>query len=189
MQIDQTSASEFEQLLAWLGPDRERAGEEYERIRLNLVDYFRRRGVEDPTGLADEVIARVTAKVGEVAPGFVGEPAAYFFAVARNVLSEWRRRPAQVELPAHLASVPEQTQDDLKERLLEYLEQCWARLTAQEEALLSRYCLGTPPQKLPESRERQARELGVTMNALRVTAHRLKAKVRRCVEALMQKKP
>jgi DNA-directed RNA polymerase specialized sigma24 family protein len=188
MQTDRTSSSEFEQLLAWLGPDRERAGEEYERLRLNLLDYFRRRGAEDPAGLADEVIARVTAKVGEVAPGFVGEPAAYFFAVARHVLSEWRRRPVQVELPAHLASMPEQTRDDTKEQLLECLEQCWARLTAQEGALLSRYCLGTPPQKLAESREWQARELGMTLNALRVTAHRLKAKVRRCVGALMRKK-
>lgn len=188
MQSDQTSAREFEQLLSWLAPDRERAGEEYERIRRNLHDYFRRRGVEDPLGLADDVIARVTAKVGEVASGFVGEPAAYFFAIARNVLYEWRRRPAQVELPAHLASMPEQTKEDTKERLLESLERCWSRLTEQEGALLSRYYLGTPPHRLSESRERQASELGLTMNALRVTAHRLKAKVRRCVESLTQKK-
>lgn len=188
MQTDQTAAREFEQLLAWLAPDRERAGEEYERIRLNLLDYFRRRGTEDPLGLADVVIARVTAKVGEPEWVFVGEPAAYFFAVARNVLREWRRRPAQVELPAHLASMPEQTTDDTKERLLECLEQCWARLTAQEGSLLSRYCLGTPPLRLPESREQQARELGMSMNLLRVTAHRLKAKIRRCVETLMQKR-
>lgn len=185
MPIDQTSVTDFDRLLAWLAPTREEAAEEYECIRRNLLDYFRRRGVADPLTLADEVIARVTRRVVEVASDFVGEPAAYFFAVARNVLAEWRRRPVHVELPEHIPVAPAQASENTKELLLESLEHCWARLSQEEQSLLSRYCLGTPPQKLSESREQQARELGLKLNALRVTAHRLKAKVKRCIEGLM----
>jgi len=175
--------------LAWLGPDRQKAGEKYERIRQNLLDYFRRRGAIDPPSLTDEVFARVTKKVRAVSINFVGDPAHYFLAVARKVLAEWRRQPVLTELPPHIPVLSEDMTAEMKERLLQSLEHCWTILSPQKQEILSRYCLGTPPQKLSESREELARELGLSLNALRVMVHRLKSKVKRCIEKTLKKEP
>ena len=186
--IDQTSEKDFELLLAWLGPDREAAAEKYERVRRNLFHYFRRHGVSDPLSLADEVIVRVTGKVEEVAPKYVGNPLHYFLAVARNVLAEHWRRPAQVELPDDLPASAASEASATKELLLQSMEQCWTRLTTQEQDILLRYYLEAPAQAVAESREQLARELGLTVNALRVMTHRLRGKLRRCIERLSKGK-
>jgi RNA polymerase sigma factor (sigma-70 family) len=186
--IDQTSEKDFERLLAWLGPDKESAAERYEHVRRNLIHYFRRHGGADPLSLADEVIIRVTGKVEEVAPSYVGNPLHYFLAVARNVLAEQWRRPPQVELPEDLPAPQTSGTSAAKEMLLQTLEQCWTRLTEQEQNILLRYYLEAPPQAVAESREQLAHELGVTVNTLRVMTHRLRGKLRRCVERLSKGK-
>lgn len=184
LSADQTSEKDFERLLAWLEPDREKAAEKYERIRRNLVGYFRRQGTEDPDALADEVFVRVTLKVNEIVPTFVGEPGNYFFGVARNVLAEWRRRPAQIELIRDIPVFTDPEAVDTKELLLQSMEQCWAKLSPKEQIILMRYYLETATRKISEGREELASELGVSINALRVTAHRIRGKLRRCIEKL-----
>jgi RNA polymerase sigma factor (sigma-70 family) len=188
MPIDQTSWENFERLLAWLELDQEKAGEKYEQIRRNLLDYFRRHGALDPLSLADEVFVRVTRKVDAVAPNFVGDPYNYFLAVARNVLAEWRRQPGQAELPADIPVFPDDGAAELKETLLQGLEHCWEQLSVEEQENLLRYYLETPTQKLYESREQLARDLGVTLNALRVMTHRLRSKLKHCIEKSVSKK-
>ena len=83
MPIDRTPPENFELLLSWLASDRDKAGEKYEQIRRNLLDYFRRREVSDPLSLTDEVIVRVTRKVNQVATDFVGDPS-WVFGEARD---------------------------------------------------------------------------------------------------------
>jgi hypothetical protein len=75
----------FDGLLAWLHPDREQAGEMYESIRCNLIKFFSARGFGNPEELADETIDRVARKVDEIVASYSGDPATYFFAVARNL--------------------------------------------------------------------------------------------------------
>lgn len=188
MPIDQTSWENFEQLLAWLGVDREQAGEKYEHIRRNLLDYFRRHGALDPLSLTDEVFVRVTRKAKEVAPNFVGDPYNYFLAVARLVLAESWRKPAQVELPEDIPVFPDDDAAGLKELMLQGLEQCWEKLSPEEHTILLRYYLETPTQKLYKSRELLAQDLGQTINALRVMTHRLRSKLKHCIEELIEKK-
>lgn len=186
--IDQKPEKDFERLLAWLGPDREAAAERYERVRRNVIQYFRRHGVSDPLSLADEVITRVTGKVEEVAPTYVGNPVHYFLAVARKVLAEQWRQPAQVELPDDLPTPQTSEAHATKELLLQSLEQCWTRLTPQEQNILLRYYVEAHSSVVAESREQLARELGLTLNALRVLTHRLRGKLRRCIERLSKGK-
>jgi RNA polymerase sigma factor (sigma-70 family) len=190
MPIDQTSndGDDFALLLAWLSPDSELAGEKYEQMRQNLLDYFRRRGALDPPSLTDEVFTRVTKKVRFVAPGFVGNPAHYFLGVARKVLAEWRRQPELTELPEHLSILSDDMAGERKELLLQSLEQCWTILSPQKQEILLHYFLETPPFKLADSREQLARTMGLSLNSLRVTAHRLKKRLRRCIEKAMKKK-
>jgi RNA polymerase sigma factor (sigma-70 family) len=186
MTNDEYSGEDFELLLAWLGPDRERSGERYEQLRQNLLDYFRRRGVWDPHSLADEVFIRVTKKVKEVAGDYVGDPARYFFAVARNVLSEWRRQPVLTEISRDIPVEPALETVAPKELLLQGMEHCWALLRPHEQMTLLRYYQEVP-QKLRESREQLARELGLTLGALRVTTHRIRVRLRRCIEKTVGK--
>ncbi|HKO44466.1 MAG TPA: hypothetical protein VJU84_14405 [Pyrinomonadaceae bacterium] len=188
MPLDPMPHENFELLLSWLAPDRDRAGEKYEQIRRNLFDYFRRRDVSDPLTLTDEVILRVTKKVDRVSKGFVGDPSAYFLAVARRVLAEWWRRPVEVDLAEGLSVLPDSDAGERKEFMLQSLEQCWARLSTSEQDILYRYCVETPPLKLAQSRELLAREINLSLNALRVMAHRLKSRVKTCIERLMKNK-
>lgn len=178
---------DFELLLAWLGPDREQAGEKYERLRRNLFDYFRRRGVADPDGLADEVFVRVTKKVREISPGFVGDPAPYFLAVARLVLAEWRRLPPSAALSEDIPALSVVETGVAEEPRLQALEECWKRLDSREQGIVLRYYAGAG-QKRRAGREQLARELGVTGGALRVITHRLRGRLRRCIEKLVRAK-
>ncbi|MET0621845.1 MAG: sigma-70 family RNA polymerase sigma factor [Pyrinomonadaceae bacterium] len=186
--IDETPENDFERLLAWLGENPGQAAEKYEQVRQSLLNYFRRHGAADPPSLADEVFVRVTRKVGEVAPTYVGDPTHYFLAVARNVLAEWRRQPAQAELPQDIPVYQVPEEHEMKELLLQSLEQCWAQLTPDEQTVLLRYYLETPSQSVSENREQLARELGLTVNALRVMTHRVRGKLRRCIERLAARK-
>lgn len=157
-------------------------------MRRSLHSYFRRHGATDPLSLADEVLVRVTNKVEEVAPRYVGDPLHYFLGVARYVLAEWRRRPVLVEMPKEIIALPVPEERAVKEQLLLGLEQCWSRLSTQEQSILLRYYLATPPQTVGESREQLARDLNMTPNALRVLTHRLRGKLRLCVERAVERK-
>jgi DNA-directed RNA polymerase specialized sigma24 family protein len=188
MQVDQSQPSDFERLLSWLDADREKAGEKYEQIRQNLVDYFRRRGVIDPFSLTDEVFVRVTKRVAEVAQKFVGSPSYYFLGVARRVIAEYWRRPLEQELADTESISFNADAAQLRESAFASLEECWARLSETERSFLFRYCVERPPVKLSVSREQLAAEIGSNLNAIRVMAHRLKQRVKRCIENLMRQR-
>src|SRR5262245_33715778 len=127
LQLDQVQESDFERLLLWLDADREKAGEKYEQIRQMLMDYFRRRGAIDTLSLADEVIVRVTKRVAEVAPTFVGPPSYYFLGVARRVIAEYWRRPVEEELKDNDSVAANSKDAELREFKFDIVEKCWAR--------------------------------------------------------------
>jgi DNA-directed RNA polymerase specialized sigma24 family protein len=186
MPVDQTASLEFERLLSWLDEDRNKAGEKYEQIRQNLIDYFRRRGALDPLALADDVIERVTRRVTEIAKDFVGTPSYYFLAVARRVIAEYWRRPPEQDLPDNLPFFSSPEAAERRELYFKSLERCWTRLSAKDQRFLLRYCVDSPPVKLSTAREQLAEEMGATINMLRVMAHRLKRRLRLCIEGLMK---
>src|SRR5437868_5161996 len=79
----------FEQLLAALDPDRERAGLRYENIRRKLIEFFEARGSNSPADNADETINRVARRLDEGER--VQDLSAYFYGVARLLLKETLR--------------------------------------------------------------------------------------------------
>jgi DNA-directed RNA polymerase specialized sigma24 family protein len=123
-----------------------------------------------------------------VVEGFVGDPSAYFMGVARRVLAESWRRQVETDLPEDITVFPDSEARERKELMLQSLEQCWARLSTSEQDILYRYCVETPPLKLADSRELLAREINLSLNALRVMAHRLKRRLRVCIDRLMKTK-
>ena len=81
----------FDALLGWLDANRESAALKYETIRLRLVKIFVCRGCADAEDLADETINRVVSRLPEISSDYIGEPAAYFFAVSQRIHQEYLR--------------------------------------------------------------------------------------------------
>src|SRR5438876_6459796 len=123
----------FDRLLGWLDDDRDSAGQKYEAIRVRLIKIFTCRGCGEADDLADETINRVTAKLGEIATTYVGEPALYFYGVAQKVYLEHSRRSWRPEVPS--PSIPAENIEE------EYacLEQCMERLPEESRTLVLEY--------------------------------------------------
>lgn len=189
----------FEALLAWLDQDRERAGLKYEEIRHGLVNIFNWRGRYDSEDLADETITRVIAKVPEIAPGYKGDPAHYFYGVAKRLLFEVGRR-AQSKAEN---VTPEQWRDAVAAREFrnsvtvddpgncgdegyDCLDQCLQTLDkADRELILSYY---QQEQHTIEFRRRLAQRYGLTPNNLRVKVYRIRAQLHECIQRCLRKR-
>src|ERR1044072_6747769 len=90
----------FDKFLTWLNPNREQAATKYEEVRRKLIKIFACRGCAEAEDLADETINRVIRKMQELIDSYVGDPALYFYGVARNVHLEYvRKSPPALPLP------------------------------------------------------------------------------------------
>ena len=165
----------FDQLLAWLGPDRERAGEKYEEIRYRLIKIFIHRGCPIAEELADETIDRVAHKAPQVIGAYqASDPALYFYGVAQNVFLEYvKKKPDPKPLPP--PDPPEE-----KERRQECLDRCLGELDPPSRDFILRYYKNDKGAKI-EHRKGLAAEMGVSLNGLRVRAHRIKASLQACM--------
>src|SRR5262245_18465477 len=123
----------FDRLLLWLDPDRNRAGQKYEEIRLELIKIFVVRGCAMPEDLADDTINRVAKNLSQVVDAYVGRPALYFYGVARLVyLEESRRRIEPCLIVQH------ETPEHIEQRY-ECLEKCLACLNPNSRSLILEY--------------------------------------------------
>jgi RNA polymerase sigma factor (sigma-70 family) len=179
----------FDALLAWLDPGRDRAGEKYEDIRHSLVNIFSWRGCYDAEDLADETITRVTNKLPEVAQGYKGDPALYFYGVAKNLLWEVTRREQSkvpsVTIDEMTDAVSDAPSNDF-EREYDCLEQCLQELSADDRELALLYYQQEQPKI--DYRKAMARRLGVAPNNLRVKVHRIRAVLHSCIEKCLENK-
>ena len=176
----------FERLLAALDPDREKAGECYERLRLKLVRFFEWRGAAVPEDLADRTIERVTRKLEEGETIREPDPSGYFHGVARNILREhWAERTRE-RAARRLAAVsgPSDRGDEgvaeTAERRLGCLERCLASLQPRSRDLILGYYDGERRGRI-ENRQVLADRLGIPLNALRIRACRVRAGLEECV--------
>lgn len=179
----------FAQLLNWLAPDPDRAGEKYEQIRRGLIKIFRCRGSSIPEELADETINRVAGKLAEIVASYVGEPGSYFYAVADKIYLEYSRTAsAQLRpLPAEVAEKkPSSEEMELK---YECLEDCLGRLPAHSRQIIHLYYghSGSGREKIVR-RKQMAEQLGIETNILWLRAHRIRQSLKKCVSQCFQSK-
>lgn len=170
------SKEAFDKLLLWLNPDRDHAGEKYEKIRLRLIRIFACRGCYEAEDLADETINVVASKIDWLLENFQGEPALYFYAVAKKIHLEQLKKKPPPEIPP-----PEPAPPELEETG-EYLEQCLQELSGHDRDLILRYHQGEKQVKI-QNRKRLAAELKISRNALRIKVCHLHLRLRKCVEA------
>lgn len=172
----------FERLLSWLDGDREAAGQKYEEIRGRLIKLFMSRGCTIAEELADETINRVARKAEIIADNYVGDPALYFYGVARMVyLESIRSRPVQPPIDAEASS------KEADERF-GCLQRCLDLLTPSSRTLILEYYREDRIART-DHRTRLAEKMGVAPNALWVRAHRIRQRLRKCVIDCMRRGP
>jgi DNA-directed RNA polymerase specialized sigma24 family protein len=188
-QRSELTAEQFAQLLGWLAPNPERAGEKYEQIRRGLIKIFRCRGSAIPEELADETINRVARKVGEIAAGYVGEPAYYFYAVADKIYLEYlRTASAQLRpLPAEIATKNHSSEEiELK---YECLEECLDKLPRLSREIIHMYYGHDRAGREKIDRRRElAERLRIGTSILWLKAHRIRQNLKKCVSQCFQSK-
>jgi RNA polymerase sigma factor (sigma-70 family) len=190
----------FDRLLAELHPDSERAGEQYEKIRQKLIKMFQWRGCALAEECADETFNRVAQKICEGTRLWTDDPYSYFHGVALNVLREYWRSPEQKAnplaemmpsqiLPADPQELMLREIEHLeKERLLECLNRCLQKLSPESIHLITNYHQGEDaPNKI--HRKKLAQMLGVSLNALRIRAYRIRVELEQCVELCLMREP
>ena len=179
----------FDVLLNWLDSDRERAGSRYEAIRLRLIKIFTCRGCADAEDLADETINRVAAKVGDLAPGYEGDPALYFYGVSQRVHQEYSRklRLRDAELSEDAGAVVSSLAGEIEPEY-ECLERCLEHLPDENRKIVLEYYQQERRAKI-DHRRRLAEELGIAINALRIRAFRIRRALQDCVHTCVERQP
>jgi DNA-directed RNA polymerase specialized sigma24 family protein len=176
------SQETFDELLAWLHTDREQAGKIYEEIRNRLIKIFMYRSSAVAEELADETINRVARKVHEIRGTYVGNPSLYFHGVARYVYLEHVKKMPD-SLPHVLVSPPiEPDESELEHRCL---EQCMQHLTPHNRELVLEYFQEDKRAKI-ERRKELTQRFGITLNALRIRAHRICAHLKKCLHECLE---
>jgi RNA polymerase sigma factor (sigma-70 family) len=169
----------FDQLLGWLDPDREISGRKYEGIRTRLIKLFACRGCADSEDLADECINRVAKKLPQIVNTYEGDPALYFYGVARHIHQEYLRRPIPAPEP-----IPQT--DEESEQEYECLNKCLEELPPDSRNLVLQYYHEEKKAKI-DHRKEMALRLGIAVNALRIRAYRIRATLQSCVHACLER--
>jgi DNA-directed RNA polymerase specialized sigma24 family protein len=170
----------FDRLLSALHADRQRAGDEYQHLRLALVKFFQWRDAPAPADHADEVIDRVIRRLqeGEV----IADLRNYCYGVARRVLAELTKRPAPAAIELETLPQAAPADDGEAERALACLERCLQAMPQADHTLIVEYHRQTGIAGI-RARGALAEARGIPVNALRIRAHRIRKRLEACVRS------
>jgi len=180
----------FEEILAWLNPDREVAAAMYVQLRHDLAKIFTFRGCADPEGLTDEVFDRVAKKIEEVRPTYVGDPRLYFRAVANNLVKEdLKKAKTQVSLEGTELREPTtiESGEDNAEDMEECLRSCLQKLSAENRKLIVEYFAKEKQAKI-DHRSELAQQFRISVENLRVKVYRIRVSLQGCIERCLKSK-
>ncbi len=168
----------FEKLLRWLNPDRDKAGEKYEKIRVRLIRVFACRGCCEAEDLADQTVNVVVSKIDWLEANYVGDPALFFYGVAKKI------HPPK---PPPIPPPPDPDPPDI-ERVCSYLDDCLDDLPSSDRDVVLRYHQGDKQEKI-KNRKKLAEELKISRNALRIKVCHIHSRLRNCVEQRLRQHP
>lgn len=181
----------FDAMLRWLDPDREAAGEKYEKVRQKLLKLFKWRNCFPEEEYADITMNRVTRRVYEKAPEAAVDPYTYFHGTALNVLREyWRgqlkRKHQDIDTadPAALAvgdaedELDRRDEQQTAEKRYGCMRECMLGLPKDSREFIVKYHHG---ENKKEIRKTMAEKLGVQLNVLRIRACRIREGLQSCV--------
>lgn len=177
----------FVELLRHLDSDSERAARAYERLRTRLIQFLRLHVPRDAEATADVVLERLARRLADTP---IDDVTGYALGIARLLVREVHARDARqaraLQDPTLIADDDtigemEALADD--ERALRALTLCMQREGAEHAQLIvSYYGAGEGAERIRKRRD-LAVSLGLSLNALRNRALRVRASLERCVRA------
>lgn len=177
----------FEEILAWLSPDREVAGEMYVQLRRELAKIFTWRKCADPEWLTDEVFDRVARKVHFVRQTYEGDPRLYFRAVANNLVKETFKKVG-THVPVEDVDLPSQAGTSDEDEVIDRcLGRCLRKLDAETRDLILTYYAKDKQAKI-DHRQQMAQRLNISIETLRVKVYRTREALEKCIECCLERR-
>lgn len=187
----------FDRLLLWLDPNREAAGEKYEKIRLKLIKLFKWRNCVPEEEYADITINRVTRRIYENASIDASNPYLYFHGTALNVIREfWRgqlkHKQEDFDNLSPLESADKNPHQKIEQELehqktqkrFACMQNCLRDLPPETRDFIVEYHQGESKKDI---RKEMAERLQVPLNVLRIRACRIRDSLQTCVEKCVKK--
>jgi RNA polymerase sigma factor (sigma-70 family) len=175
----------FTALMAALHPDRGEAGAVYEGLRRRLIRFFTLHGTASPEELADEAFNRLARKLAQGEE--IRQASQYLVGVARILLHEERSR-MQREQRALRQGVPADNPSEDDDIARATVESCLDLLSAPSRDLIRRY-YGAEGRARIETRRKMAEEFGISLNALRNRALRIREELENCAKKRLDPYP
>ena len=147
----------------------------YEVIRGRLITMFRARRCVFAEDLADATIERVAQKVATFNLQFTGDPALYFYGVAKKVFLEYQRESTVGQYRQTIFAAPDTVDDELESRLTE-LDRALSTIPKSDRELILKYYEGNTD-NIPHRRA-IASELGIQLSTLRLRVFRIKREIK-----------
>lgn len=190
-QRDGPSRPALKALLAFLGENADAAADAYLRLRQRLVKVLEIRSAAyrlraAPEDLADETIERVARQLEEGLEIRSQDPLSYFCGVARYVVQETaraeQRAGTSLEENRDWPQAPDPEPPDPTGERLRSLEACLDELVRKDRDLILGFYGGDRGSSRIRHRKRLARTLGMSPNALRIRAFRLRRLLEPCID-------
>ncbi|MGE0363168.1 MAG: RNA polymerase sigma factor [Vicinamibacterales bacterium] len=178
-------AAALARLLERLDADPAAAGERYEDLRHTLLRFFEWRHVAQADLAADETLDRLGRRLAEGEA--VVDVRAYALGIARLVALEHHRRPearhtALDEVSTrHLAAPAERGADSPQ---LTCFDGCFAALSDEHRQFMLSYYAASGRARI-EARAGLASRLGLSANALRLRAQRVRDRLEECIRGCL----
>jgi RNA polymerase sigma factor (sigma-70 family) len=180
----------FEEILAWLNPDRDVAARMYIQLRHDLAKMFMWGRCADPEGLTDEAFDRVAKKVHDVKQTYDGDPRLYFRAVANNLIKE-NHKKIKTQLSLEDIDLPEpqvsETEDETAADIEECLQLCLQKLGAEKRELILGYYAKEKQAKI-DHRYELAQRFDISVETLRVRVFRIRESIAECIGRCLKRK-
>jgi DNA-directed RNA polymerase specialized sigma24 family protein len=179
----------LEDLLRAFHADREQASHHYQALRERLIRFFQWNRTEMPEELADEVLDRLARRLN-LSSEQIQDPVRYAVGIARLLLQEQRRKnlrreKALAELQQSSLDADRREQERiLQQERAELLQQCLQSLPEQSRELIFRYY---DVDEAADYRQQMARAYGISINALRNRALRIRMDLERQLARRLQK--
>jgi hypothetical protein len=178
---------QWDRLLDWLDPDRDQAAARYTLIQLRLIRFFASRGCVDAEYFADKTINIVACKKVKDLADYVGDKSLYFHGVGKNVYRQEIKHPPDESLTDSTIQPPAPPEPE-PELIETFLDECMENLDPDDKTLVVRYQEGEKQEKI-RLRQVLAREIGITLNALRIKMYRLHLRLEKCIKQRLRETP
>lgn len=172
----------FNFFLSTLSSDRDTAENKLKEIRKRLVIMLDCRGCSYSEDLAHEAMLRFARRLPKMEPPFKGDAIAYLYTVAYNLYLEYEEKRL-LPLPDDFTETPQPDDDavKIKEQLHQCLDACLEKMDPTSRELVLDYYRLEKQNKI-DLRRSLAQGLGISVNALRIRLHNIRAGLEKCIE-------